>query len=365
MGISFGSNSTAVGIDIGTSAVKIVQLKKNPSGMPDLINYGYMPLPPEAMTEGSVADSSAVIEAIKEIKKARNLKISNIYASISGQNVIMRFIMLPVMQPEELEQTVKIEAEQYVPYSIDEVSIAHSVLKQLDDEDPDGGGGGNNKILLVVAQKDIVNSYMDVIKNAAGKCEVIDVDTIASINALENSFMQTADSQEGGEVVAIIDSGARTTSISVLKSGILEFTRNIPIAGNNITDSLKDTLNQDFDQAEQIKISEGSIGDGSGSEVSEVIQGTVEELASEIRRSFDYFKAQSREPMIHKIILSGGSANLSGFSTFLMNDLGVEVQLGNPLEGINVTVPDPDDLYNNLQQFTVAIGLALRGVADN
>ena len=360
MGISFGSNNTAIGIDIGTSAVKIVQLKKNPNGMPELVNYGYAPLPPEAMADGSVSDTQTVAEVIKGIKKDRNL-INNF--SISGQNVIMRFTKLPVMQPEELEQTVKIEAEQYVPYSIDEVSITHAVLKQVEEEEEEGGG--KYKILLVVAQKDLVNSYTDVIKDAAGKCEVVDVDTIAAINALENSFMQTADSQEGGEVVAIIDSGARTTSISVLKSGILEFTRNIPIAGNQITESLRDTLNQEYDQAENIKITEGSVGDNSGSEVSEIIQGTVDELASEIRRSFDYFKAQSREPMIHKIILSGGSANLSGFSTYLMNDLGVEVQLGNPLEGINITVQDPDELYNNLQQFTVAIGLALRGVAED
>lgn len=361
MGISFGSNNMALGIDIGTSAVKIVQLKKNPSGMPELVNYGYRPLPPEAMADGSVSDPATVAEVIKELKKERGFKSASIYASISGQNVIMRFTKLPVMDPAELEQTVKIEAEQYVPYSIDEVSITHAVLKTVEEEEE---GGGKYKILLVVAQKELVTSYTEVIKSAIGKCEVVDVDTIAAINALENSFMMTAESQEGGEVVAIIDSGARTTNISVLKSGILEFTRNIPIAGNNITESLKDTLKQEFDQAESIKIQEGSIGDGGGSEISEVIQGTVDELASEIRRSFDYFKAQSREPMIHKIILSGGSANLNGFSTYLMNELGVDVQVGNPLEGIAVNVPDADDLYNNLQQFTVAIGLALRGVTE-
>lgn len=361
MGI-FDSGNVAVGIDIGTSAVKIVQLKKNPSGMPELTNYGYKPLPPDAMTDGSVGDSQAVAEVIKEVLKEHKIKPSRIFASVSGQNVIMRFVKLPIMAPEELDQTVKIEAEQYVPYSIDEVSIAHSVLKQVDEEEE---GGGKYKILLVVAQKDLVNSYTEVIKQAAGKCEVVDVDTIAAINALENSFMQTADTQEGGEVVAIIDSGARTTNISVLKSGILEFTRNIPIAGNNITESLRDTLKQEFEQAEAIKIQEGSIAEGASNEIAEVIQGTVDELASEIRRSFDYFKAQSREPMIHKIILSGGSANLGGFSTYLMNELGVDVNIGNPLEGIAVVVPDTEELYNNLQQFTVAIGLALRGVAED
>ena len=363
MGI-FGSDNLALGVDIGTSAVKMVELKKNPSGgMPELVNYAIMPLPLDAMSEGSVSDPQAVAEVIKEMVKAHKLKSSRIFASVSGQNVIMRFNKLPIMSPEELTTTVRIEAEQYVPYSIDDVSITHAVLKTVEEDGEEGSS--RYKILLVVAQKDLVNSYTEALKIAIGKCEVVEVDTIAAINALENSFMQTADSQEGGDVIAIIDFGARTTSISVLKSGVLEFTRNIPIAGNNITEGLKDTLKQEFDQAESIKITEGSIGaEAMGNEISEVIQSTVEELVIEIRRSFDYFKAQSREPMIHKIILSGGSSNLGGFSTYLMNELGVDVNLGNPLEGIAITVDDTEELYNNLQQFTVAIGLALRGVTE-
>ncbi|MDD2999541.1 MAG: pilus assembly protein PilM, partial [Candidatus Riflebacteria bacterium] len=218
------------------------------------------------------------------------------------------------------------------------------------------------------AQKELVNSYTDVIKSAGFSPEMVDVDTIAAINALENSFMQSASTQEGGEVVAIIDAGARTTNISVLKAGVLMFTRNIPIAGNNITEMIRDVMKQEFDQAETIKIEEAevNIGDAGGNEISEVVKTTVEELASEIRRSFDYFKAQSREPLIHRIILSGGSSNLKSFNTFLSNELGVDVYMGNPLEGIAaVTAPDPDELYNNLQQFTVAIGLALRGVVED
>ncbi len=359
---TFGTSNTAVGVDIGTSAVKIVQLKKTPSG-PELINYGMMPLPSDAMSEGAVSDPQAVAAVIKDILKTRKIKVERSFASISGQNVIMRFTKLPVMTPDELEQTVRIEAEQYVPYAIDEVSITHAVLKNVDEDEE---GGGKFLILLVVAQKDLVNSYTDVLKSAGITPEIVDVDTIAAINALEDSFGQTAHSQEGGEVVAIIDAGARTTNISVLKSGVLMFTRNIPIAGNNITEMIKDVMKQEFDQAESIKLEEAevSIGESGGNEIAEVVKTTVEELASEIRRSFDYFKAQSREPLIHRIILSGGSANLRSFNTFLMNELGVDVNMGNPLEGIAVTTPDPDELYNNLQQYTVAIGLALRGVKD-
>lgn len=360
---TFGTSNTAIGVDIGTSAVKIVQLKKTPSG-PELVNYGMMPIPSDAMVEGAVGNPQAVAAVIKDILKSRKIKPERTFASISGQNVIMRFTRLPVMSPEDLEQTVRIEAEQYVPYAIDEVSITHSVLSTVD-EDEDGGG--KYFILLVVAQKDLVSSYTDVLKSAGVSVEIVDVDTIAAINALENSYMQSASSQEGGEVVAVIDAGARTTNISVLKAGILMFTRNIPIAGNNITEMIRDVMKQDFDQAENIKIEEAevSIGDSGGNEIAEVVKTTVEELASELRRSFDYFKAQTREPLIHRIILSGGSSNLRSFNTYLSNELGVDVYMGNPLEGIAVTAPDPDELYNNLQQFTVAIGLALRGVVED
>lgn len=357
---TFGSSNTSLGMDIGTSSVKVIQLKKTPTG-PELIGYAMAPLPHAAVEEGNIKDAQTVAAVVKEMLKTSKIRPERSFASISGQNVIMRFTKLPVMTPDELEQTVRIEAEQYVPYAIDEVSITHAVLNEITEEE----GGGKYSILLVVAQKELVNSYMEVLKASGVQAEVIDVDTIAAINALENSIMQTAGSQEGGEVVAIIDTGARTTNISVLKSGILMFTRNIPIAGNQITQNIM-KMNQEFDQAEAIKIQEAevAIGDTGGNEIASLVKDTVEELASEIRRSFDYFKAQSREPLIHKIILSGGGANLKSFNTYLSNELGVDVYMGNPLEGVNVTVPDTDMLYNNLQQFTVAIGLALRGVQE-
>lgn len=358
---TFGSTNTTVGIDIGTSAVKIVQLKKTPNG-PELTGYAMAAIPHSAIEEGNIKDAASIAALMKDAFKTAKIRPDRSFASISGQNVIMRFTKLPIMTPEELEETVRIEAEQYVPYAIDEVSITHAVLAELTEEE----GGGKYSILLVVAQKELVNSYMEVLKQAGASPEIVDVDTIASINALENSIKQSKDSQEGGEVVALIDTGARTTNISVLKAGTLMFTRNIPIAGNQITQAIMNTMKQEFEQAEQIKVTEAEVtmGEAAGSEISEVVKTTVEELASEIRRSFDYFKAQSREPLIHKIILSGGSANLKSFNTYLSNELGVDVYMGNPLEGIAVTVPETEILYNNLQQFTVAIGLALRGVVD-
>ncbi|HNV71575.1 MAG TPA: type IV pilus assembly protein PilM, partial [Candidatus Ozemobacteraceae bacterium] len=343
---TFGASNTAVGVDIGTSSIKVVQLKKAPTG-PELAGYAMGPIPHGAVEDGQIKDAPTVAAVLKDMLKVSKIRPDRSFASISGQNVIMRFTKLPTMTPDELDQTVRIEAEQYVPYAIDEVSITHAVLQEVAEEE----GGTKLSILLVVAQKELVNTYLDCMKQGGVTPEIIDVDTLATINSLESSIMATASSQEGGEVVAIIDTGARTTNISVLKSGILMFTRNIPIAGNNITTMIQNVMKQDtFDSAEQMKVSEAevSISDSAGNEISEVVKTTVEELVSEIRRSFDYFKAQSREPLIHRIILSGGGSNLRNFDNYLSNEIGVDVARGNPLEGINVTVSDTDALFANL-----------------
>ena len=102
---TFGSNNMALGIDIGTSAIKIVQLKKTASGTPELVNYGYAPLPQDVMGDG-VVDVQTVSEILKDVLKTRKLKASRVFASISGQNVIMRFTKLPIMDPSEMESTV-------------------------------------------------------------------------------------------------------------------------------------------------------------------------------------------------------------------------------------------------------------------
>ncbi len=361
---AFGGGGVVLGIDIGNSAVKLVQLKASKGGSPELIGYGMAPLPEEAFHDGSITDAGVIADAIKSVIQENKLNKDRVFASISGQNVIMRFTKLPQMNEEELETTVRIEAEQYVPYAIEEVSIAHSVLNTVDDGEE---GGGKFLILLVVAQKEIVNSYTDVLTQAGIKPEIVDVDTIAVINSLEASILQTAQSQEGGEVVAVINCGARTTSISIMKAGVLMFTRNIPKGGNDITRRIMESMNYDYEQANAAKASgECSVivNEGESNELGEVIRPEIEDLVTEIRMSFDYFKAQSREPVIHRIVLTGGTANLPNFSNFLMNELGVDVDLGNPLENIGITVADTDGLYNNLQQYAVAIGLALRGVTD-
>jgi len=367
----FGTASTALGIDIGNSSIKVVQMKKGPNG-PQLVGLAIEPMPENAMVDGAINEPSAIAQIIKSIKKANNLSTDNCVTSLAAQNAILRFVPFPLMPDGELEIAVRNEAEHYVPYPLDEVTLDFSKLDSYEEE-----GMPRCLVLLVVAQKEYVAQLQQVFKESGISLDSVDVDTLSILNALDASIQgggvmgeggaEPAD-DAGGEVVAVISIGARTTNVNILKNGVLRFTRPIPIAGNNITALIQNVFKESFAEAERTKIEEGVLGlegaDEGNREFTEIVQTTIEELAGEIRRSFDYFKAQTREPLIHRVILTGGTSKLKNLDVFLTNEFGIDVEMADPLAGVEVAIPNPDVLEDYLQDFAGAIGLALRGMSE-
>ncbi|MBI4863686.1 MAG: type IV pilus assembly protein PilM [Candidatus Riflebacteria bacterium] len=371
----FGSSNTSLGIDIGNSSIKVVQMKKGPNG-PQLVGLAIEPVPENALVDGAINDPQAIANIIKTIRKQNNLQVDNTVGALAAQNAILRFVPFPVMPDPELEIAVRNEAEHYVPYPLDEVTLDFAKLTQYEEE-----GMARCLVLLVVAQKEYVTQLQTVFKESGISLDAVDIDTLAALNSLEASLKAgkpLPDGQEGdaapvaegdkGEVVAVISIGARTTNVNILKNGVLRFTRPIPIAGNNITALIQNVFKESFAEAERTKIEEGVLGlsgsEEGNQEFTEIVQTTIEELAGEIRRSFDYFKAQTREPLIHRVILTGGTSKLKNLDVFLTNEFGIDVEMADPLQGIEVALPNPEVLEDYLQDFTVAIGLALRGVVD-
>lgn len=350
--ISLGASKGIIGLDIGASSIKVVQLKRgNP---PSLINYAVVELPEDGViVDGNISDAETAAECVKEAIGQLSAKGFPIHSALSGQNVIVRFIHMPMMTEEDLAETIKFEAEQYVPYPIEDVALDFESLSQVDSD----VGAGQLLILLVVAQKEQIGTYMGCLRQAGVVPDVLDVDTFAVINALHNTISEE-------NVVSVIDIGAATSNISILKDGVLQFTRSIPIAGNNITSVIQNVLKLDFEQAENVKIQEGIAIDDEENEVSEVVRTIVEELVGEIRRSFDYYKAQHRESQIDKLILTGGTSKLKNIDAFMANELGYEVEIGDPLMDVEVEIEDQEDFQDKILELTVAIGLALRGVVD-
>lgn len=382
--IQWGASNTSLGVDIGNSTIKVVQMKRGPSG-PQLTGVAIEPIPENAMVDGTINDPKLISDILRNIKRANGLKTDNCVGALAAQNAILRFVPFPIMPEPELEIAVKNEAEHYVPYSLDEVNIDFWKLAQIEEE-----GMSRYLVLLVVAQKDYIQRLEAVFKDSGMPLDSVDIDTLAILNSLEASLRasalpgdigdmgaesfgsEMAEKASGigarGEVLAVISIGARTTNVNILKDGILRFTRPIPIAGNNITAVIQNVFKESFADAERTKIEEGVLGlegsDEGDQEFTEVVQTTIEELASEIRRSFDYFKAQTREPLIHRVVLTGGTSKLKNLDVFLTNEFGIDVEMADPLYEVEVNVPNPELLTEFLQDFSVAIGLARRGVAD-
>ncbi len=367
--LRFGASNTALGVDIGNSSIKVVSMKKGPNA-PQITGLAIEPLPENAMVDGNINDPKLLADILRNIKKQNNLPTDNCVTALAAQNAILRFVPFPVMPEDELKIAVRNEAEHYVPYPIDDVHIDFAKLAELEEE-----GMKRYLVLLVVAQKDFVGGLETVFKESGITLSAIEIDSLSILNAIDSSLKVPGagggDDPFGGgdkgEVVASITIGARTTNVSIMKNGILRFTRAIPIAGNNITAVIQNVFKESFAEAERTKIEAGVLGlDGEGGdqEFTEVVQTTIEELAGEIRRSFDYFKAQTREPMIHRVILSGGTAKLRKLDMFLTNEFGINVEMANPLEGVEVAIPNPELLQDYLQDFSTAIGLALRGISE-
>lgn len=345
----FGGSKNVIGIDIGSHSIKVVCLKGGKD--PSLVSFGIIPMPHEgAVADGQIVDGAAISQNLKEFMKATKMKGGTTVAGVSNQNIITRFIKVPMMADNEMDEAIKYEAEQYVPYALEDMNLSYHKLAQVEDD-----GMAQNSVLLVCAQKEYINNFLAVLKEAGITAQVLDVDNLAIINALDRGIRPE-------EVTAVIDIGAASTNINILKEGVLKFTRNIPIAGNNITNVIMNVMKLDFQQAEALKIEDGSVNvdGGEGSEISEVVRTIIEELASEISRSFDYYKAQYREQMIHRIVLSGGTARLPNLDRYFSNELGVDVELGDPLLGIAANVPNIDQLQDHSLELTAAVGLALR-----
>lgn len=380
-----GPPKYSLGIDIGSSALKFVQIKKTKQG-PQIINHGHEKYSPGVFQDGVLQDPNAVIQMLKNLKKEYGLKYDQVYTAITSSNTILRFLPLPDMGDEELAHAIDGEAEQYVPYPLDTVNIHFAKLAKIEQE-----GMTRLLCLLAVAQKEHVQGIVDIFKAVGVKqLDSLDIDSLAVINALNNFLKRTkAEVTEGvddvvdmdpesenssdnmglgeDEVVAIVSIGAKSTIINVLKGGVLRFSRNVPISGNNITDVIRSVYKVTMEEAEDIKIEksrealEGNVDE----EFTDVVHTTVEEIAGEIRRSFDYYKAQHREPVIHRVFLTGGTAKLKDIDLLLSNELSVDVEIADPSYGLLKDMDNPELFEENLQEYGVAIGLALRGCATD
>ena len=351
----FGKSKGLVGVDIGSSAIKVVELKPGGKGGNEyqLTNLGLEPLPPEAIVDGAIMDSGAVIDAIQRLFTAQKIKTNDVATSVSGNAVIVKKISLPQMTTEELAESIHWEAEQYIPFDIQDVSLDYEVVEG-------GGSGGNMDVLLVAVKKDKIGDYTSAISQAGKNPAIVDVDVFALQNCYEVNY-----GIDAGRVVALLNVGASIMNINITKGATSIFNRDIAVGGNQYTDAIQKDLNLSFDQAEALK--KGAPVEGANPDsLPPILQAVSENIALEIQKTFDFFKATSSEDRIDRIFLSGGTAKVKGLQELLADRFDAGVELLNPFNSVtyNPRDFDPDFISDIGPSAAIAVGLAARKVGD-
>jgi type IV pilus assembly protein PilM len=352
--VVFRKAKALVGLDIGSSAVKAVELK--PAGKAYKVTaFGSEPIPPDAIVDGAIIDGGAVADSIRRLFDSRNIKTREVAASLSGNAVIVKKISLPVMTPAELSESIYWEAEQYIPFDIQDVNLDYQIL------DPGNGPGGKGtmEVLLVAAKKEKIADYTGVIAQAGRTAVVVDVDAFALQNAYEVNY-----GIEGKQIVVLLNAGASATNINIIQGDQSVFTRDVSIGGNAYTEALQKELNLPFEQADQLK--RGQAVDGlSFDEAKPVLRAVTENVMLEIQKTFDFFKATAASERIDRIVVSGGASRAEGFTEMLTERFEAPVEAFDPFKRVSLDAKKfqatPADVAPTV---AVAVGLALRRPGD-
>ncbi len=350
-----GRNKAVVGLDIGSSAVKAVELKAVGKGY-RVAAFAHEPLPSDSILDGAIIDGAAVAQAIARLFENKAFKTKEVAASLSGNAVIVKKINLPVMTEAELGDSIYWEAEQYIPFDIQDVNLDYQIL------DPGTGADstGTMDVLLVAAKKEKIADYTGVIAQAGRVPVVVDVDAFALQNAYEMNY-----GPEAGAVVVLLNAGASAININILSGRQSLFTRDVSMGGNAYTEALQKELNLTFDSAELAKKGEPVEG-VAYDDVRPVLHAVTENVLLEIQKTFDFFKATAASDRIDRILLSGGASSVDGLAEAIGERLGAPVEMFDPFRKIAF---DADKLgVHDLERLApiaaVAVGLALRRVGD-
>ena len=350
-----GKSKGVVGLDIGSSAVKAVELRAVGKGY-RVAAFGNEPVPPDSIVDGAIIDGAAVADAIRRLFARGAFTAKDVAASLSGNAVIVKKINLPAMSDAELAESIYWEAEQYIPFDIQDVNLDYQILSPP----VAGAAGGTMDVLLVAAKKEKIADYTGVIAQAGRVPVVVDVDVFALQNAYERNY-----GVDSHTVVVLLNAGASAININIVSGDQSLFTRDISIGGNAYTEAVQKELNLPFESAEQLK--RGLPVDGAAYEDAvPVLHAMTDNVLLETQKTFDFFKATAASERIDRMILSGGASRVDGFARALEERFGAPVETFDPFKTIafdpdKLGVRDPGSVAPTA---AVAVGLALRRAGD-
>lgn len=352
-----------IGVDITNESIIVSLLKKTKTGL-ELEKIISSPTPQNAIRDGEIIDTASIAQTIQEIIEKNQITATKALTTVSGQAVIIRTIQFPSMSPKELKEVVLHEAERYIPFPIEDVNIDFQTLEEIEDE-----GITKVEVLLVAAQKQFINSYVETFVISGLKLVGVDVASFAVARALASP--ETGALGSGSPVVLVLIRG-ETTDINVFHNGIPKFSRSIPIGSTTFIETIASNLNVSLEESIQIfdkvvvPLAGQSVSDDPMVEMaSNEIRTTLRELTTEIQRSLEYYQSQG-SGRIQQLILSGRGAKMKNLDKHLSMNLGVDVEISNPINSIQFDEEKypAEYLMENAPVFVTSIGLAKRGVEE-
>src|SRR5512146_2837171 len=347
----FGSGKSVVGLDIGSSSIKAIELKRS-KGEIMVSHVGLEPLASDIVVDSMIVDSGSVSSAIGKIFTTAGIKTKSVATSVSGHSVIVKKISVSPMSDEELASSIQGEAAQHIPFDVNDVHIDYQVLNPEDT-------GAQMDVLLVAVKKDKILNYTNVLSLAGKSASVVDIDAFALQNCYEYNYEPAPNS-----TVALLNLGASVMNINIVKGSTPLFTRDVSVGGHQYTDSLQKELDLSFDDAESLKLG-NKVGTVSEDAKLPILQQVTEIIVLEIQKTFDFFRATAAGEHIERIYLAGGSSKVPGLIEALRQEFSLPVEVLNPFQKIEAPVgPGAELVEQNAAQLAVAVGLALRSFED-
>ena len=343
--------TSMVGVDIGSSSVKAVELQGKGTDL-QLLNLGFEALQADSVVDGQIMELNAVSNAISSIFNEHKIKTTKVAAGVNGHSVIVKNIVLPQMTEDELQESFAWHAEEHIPFDISDVNLDYHVMNRSDDA---------IHVLLAACKRDKVANLKQAIQLAGKQPSVVDVDAFALQNCYELNY-----APQPGHVVALLNIGASTTNINILNGVRSVFTRDATFGGNQYTSLLQKEMGLTFDQAEAVKrgvpLPEGI----EQRDIAPILDTVSDILALEIQKTMDFYRAtvEEGESAVEKILVSGGGSKLKGLVDFLSRRFEVPVEMFDPFRKIKVDSRgfDPEYMREIVPEMAIAVGLALRGV---
>ena len=343
-------NSAVLGIDISTAAIKLLELSRSGARY-KVESYAVAPLPQDAVVDKNIANMDVIADAIKLAVKQSGTRTKQACVAVAGSSVMTKVITIPAsLAEDEMEEQILVEADQYVPYSLDEVNLDFEVL-ELSEDNPE-----MVNVLLAASRRENVEDRIEVLEKAGLKAKIVDVEAFS----IENAFSLLADQLPDAidsQTIAIADIGASMSTLNVLHECRTVYTREQGFGGKQLTEEIQRRYGLSYEEAGLAK-RHGGLPDNY---VTDVLEPFKKAMVQQIARSLQFFVSSSANRGIDSIVLAGGCSSIPGLEKLVEQNLGIPAYVANPF--INMALSNrvkPQSLSNDAPAMMIACGLALR-----